>query len=60
MLQVYALVMMGLLVMTVHKRYQHHHPVLAFRQTGYVLLGRENAKERMYMAILHRRLFGIN
>jgi hypothetical protein len=52
--------MVGLLVMTVHKRYQHRHPVLAFRQTGYVLLGRENAKERMYMAILHRRLFGIN
>jgi len=60
MLQVYALVMMGLLAMTVHKRYQHHHPVLAFRQTDYVLLGRENAKQLMYMAILHRPLFGIN
>jgi hypothetical protein len=51
---------MGLLAMTVHKRYQHHHPVLAFRQTGYVLLGRENAKEQMYMAIFHRPPFGIN
>jgi hypothetical protein len=60
MLQVYALVMMDLLAMTVHKRYQHHHPVLAFRQTDYVLLGRENAKQLMYMAILHRPLFGIN
>jgi hypothetical protein len=60
MLQVYVLAMMDLLAMTVHKRYQHRHPVLVFRQTDYVLLGRENAKERMYMAILHRRLFGIN
>ena len=60
MLQVYALVMMDLLAMTVHKRYQHHHPVLAFRPADYVLLGRENAKQLMYMEILHRPLFGIN
>jgi hypothetical protein len=40
MLQVYALVMMDLLAMTVRKRYQHPHPVLAFRPADYVLLGR--------------------
>jgi hypothetical protein len=51
---------MGLLTMTVHKRYQHHHPVLAFRQTDYALSGLENAKEQMYMAIFHRTPFGIN
>ena len=59
-LQVYALAMMGLLARTVHRRYQHHHPVLVFLQTDYVLLVRENAKEQMYMAISNRPLFGIN
>jgi hypothetical protein len=44
---------MGLLAMTVHKKYQHRHPVLAFRQTDYALSGQENAKEQMYMAIFH-------
>jgi hypothetical protein len=44
-LQVYALVMMGILTMTVQRRYQHHHPVLVFLQTDYVLSGQENAKE---------------
>jgi len=52
--------MMGLLAMTVRRRYQHRHPVLAFRQTDYALLGQENAKEQMYMAIFHRPPFGIN
>ena len=60
MLQVYALVMMGLLVMTVLKRCQHRHLVLAFRSTDYVLSGQENAKEQMCMAIFHQPLFGIN
>ena len=60
MLQVYALAMMGLMARTVHRRYQHRHPVLAFRQTDYVLSGQENAKEQMYMAIFNRQLFGIN
>ena len=52
--------MMGLLAMTVHKRYQHRHLELAFRQTDYALSGQENAKEQMYMAIFHRPPFGIN
>jgi hypothetical protein len=59
-LQVYALVMMGILTMTVQRRYQHHHPVLVCRQTDYVLSGQENAKEQMYMASFHRPLYGIN
>ena len=59
-LQVYALVMMGLLAMTVQRRYQHHHPVLVFLQTDYALSGQENAKEQMYMAIFDRLLYGIN
>jgi sulfur relay (sulfurtransferase) complex TusBCD TusD component (DsrE family) len=37
---------MGLLAMTVQRRYQHHHPVLVFLQTDYVLSGQENAKEQ--------------
>jgi hypothetical protein len=37
---------MGLLAMTVQKKYQWRHPVLSFRQTDYALSGQENQKNK--------------